>query len=330
MTDFEPVGVFPALPTPMNEDDSINYDATVEHLGYLEEGDVDGYVPSGCTGHAATLGDQGEGMYDEHVEYVRKVAEAADLPVIAGDGINSTHQTIDLATRIEDETDADAHLMISPYQNGPPQDRIVEHYRQIAENTELPIIAYNVPGRTGRNILPETVLEIAGIPGVIGIKEASNDPDQIRRLGSLLQEEGYEDFHLGSGDDPRNPLIYDEGGSFTISVTGNILPEETKRVWEHGYEGDTEEDQVRAETLNNLLMPAHNAMFQTGEKNPISVQYALDQMEAVGADFGTPRAPLDRAPLEGEDVVTADGRETVHNQTEIETVLDHFGLLEDD
>jgi 4-hydroxy-tetrahydrodipicolinate synthase len=118
---FTPEGVFPALPTPINEDGSINFEAAENHLEFLEENGVHGVVPAGCTGHAATLGDQGSDNleYDEHVEFVSRIAEVTDLPVIAGDGMNSTQQTLELASSIENEADIDAYLMLSLYQNCP-------------------------------------------------------------------------------------------------------------------------------------------------------------------------------------------------------------------
>ncbi|QGA80438.1 dihydrodipicolinate synthase family protein [Candidatus Nanohalobium constans] len=329
---FEPGGVYPALPTPRNEDGSINYETARNHIEYLAAGGVDGIVPAGCTGHAAYLsGQRSDGSMSEHAEYVSRISEIAsdidsELDVIAGDGMNVPEQTIELASEIEEVADIDAHLMISPYQVGTPQEDIVEqHYQPIAEAVDEDIIAYNVPGRTGVNIFPETVLELAEIPGIVGIKEASNDRYQIRQLGRMLRRKNYDNFHLGSGDDFNNPLVYEEGGDFTISVTGNILPEETVQVWEHGVNGD-EADQVRAETLNELLMPAHNAMFQDGEKNPQSVQYALNQM---GFNHGTPGGSLDREPREDEIIRTQDGEQRVFNQTEIDTVLDHFDLREE-
>lgn len=316
MNNFEPEGVYPALPTAINEDGSINYEAQQNHIEYLEEGGVHGIVPAGCTGHAATLGDQSdEELYSEHVRYVDEVAEMTDLPVIAGDGMNSTQQTIDLATAIEEEADIDAHLMISPYQNCPPQDLLVDHYRKVAEVVEEDIIAYNVPGRTGRNIEPRTVERIAEIPGIIGIKEASNDPEQIREMGDRLST--YDNFHLGSGDDGRNDLVFGNGGSFAISVSANVHPEGVVGVWEEGYQNGGFES---ARDLNQNLQPLHDAMFQYGEKNPISVQYAVNQL---GFDFGTPRDPLGREPLEGYEETHG---EVFTNQTEIEHVLEHFNL----
>ncbi|MBC5792545.1 MAG: dihydrodipicolinate synthase family protein [Nanohaloarchaea archaeon] len=313
MTEFEPTGIYPAVPTAIDDDGSINYDAQQNHLDYLERNGVQGAVLAGCTGHAATLGDRpGEDFYDEHVEFVAKNTEATDLPIIAGDGMNSTAQTIELAQRIEEEADIEAHLMISPYQNCPPQDLNVRHYEEVASELDEPIIAYNVPGRTGRNLEPDTIMELADTPGVIGVKEASNDPEQIREIGRRLEEIGNEDFFFGSGDDARNHLVYDVGGSFAISVSGNIAPEETVEVWEKGYRNN---DSEIAEQLNNDMDDIHEAMFQEGEKNPISVQYAVNQL---GFDFGTPRMPLDREPREDEEF---------NNRTEIEDVMASHDLI---
>lgn len=311
---FAPEGVFPALPTPINDDGSINYEAAREHIEHLEDGGVHGIVPAGCTGHAATLGDQGsENLeYDEHVEFVSRLSEMTDLPVIAGDGMNSTQQTLELALRIEEEAVIDAHLMISPYQNCPPQDLIIEHYRTLAEELEEPIIAYNVPGRTGRNIDAETTVELARIDGVIGIKEASLDYEQIHEIGMRLREEGIEDFFLGSGDDAANHFVFQQGGSFAISVSANVHPEASAEIWRQAYE---EDNYQRAFELNRELRPLHDAMFQEGEKNPISVQYAVN---LLGFDFGTPRAPLDREPREDEEY---------QNKTEIRNVLESQGLI---
>ncbi|PSH00707.1 MAG: 4-hydroxy-tetrahydrodipicolinate synthase [Nanohaloarchaea archaeon SW_7_46_7] len=312
---FKPEGIFPALPTPISEDGSINYEAAENHIEYLEENGVHGIVPAGCTGHAATLGDHGgENLeYDEHVEFVRRTSEMTDLPVIAGDGMNSTQQTLELASRIEEEADIDAHLMISPYQNCPPQDLIIEHYETLAENLEKPIIAYNVPGRTGRNIEAETTVELAGIDGVIGIKEASLDYAQIHEIGRRLEEEGlYESFYFGSGDDAANHFVFEQRGSFAISVSANIHPEASVEVWALACE---EEDFQAAFERNQELRPLHDAMFQPGEKNPISVQYAVN---LLGFDFGTPRAPLNRRPREDEEY---------ENRTEIRNVLEQQGLI---
>ncbi|MFB6253126.1 MAG: dihydrodipicolinate synthase family protein [Halobacteriaceae archaeon] len=313
MTDFVPEGVYPALPTPINDDGSINYEGARNHIDYLERNNIHGVVPAGCTGHAATLGDRESSdlAYNEHVEYVSRIADMTDLPVIAGDGMNSTEQTLGLASAVENQAEIDAHLMISPYQNCPPQDLIIEHYRRLADNLSQPIIAYNVPGRTGRNIEPQTTIELSHIDGIIGIKEASLNFEQIHQIGRRLQEEGNSDFYLGSGDDAANHFVFEQGGSFAISVSANVYPEGVVDVWRKGYRDDNPQE---AFERNRELQSLHDAMFQPGEKNPISVQYAVNQL---GFDFGTPRAPLDRKPRQDDEY---------QNREAIRTVLDDFDL----
>jgi 4-hydroxy-tetrahydrodipicolinate synthase len=203
--------------------------------------------------------------------------------------------------------------MISPYQNCPPQDLIVEHYRELAGKLEKPIIAYNVPGRTGRNIEPETTVELAKIDGVIGIKEASLDFQQIHEIGMRLQEEGVDDFRLGSGDDAANHFVFQQGGSFAISVSANVHPSGIVDVWRKGF---VQEDFQAAFEKNRRLRPLHDAMFQEGEKNPISVQYAVN---LLGFDFGTPRMPLDRKPRQDSEY---------QNREEIRKVLDNLDLID--
>ncbi len=312
---FTPEGVFPALPTPIDEDGEINYAAAREHIEYLEDNGVHGIVPAGCTGHAATLGDRrGDNLeYDEHVEFVSRLADMTDLPVIAGDGMNSTQQTLEMASRIEEEADIDAHLMISPYQNCPPQDLIIEHYRKLVEELQKPIIAYNVPGRTGRNIEAETTVELAKLDGIVGIKEASLNHEQIHNLGMRLQQEDPENFRLGSGDDAANHFVFQHGGSFAISVSANVYPDGVVEVWKLGYQQD---DAQAAFERNHELSDLHSSMFQPGEKNPISVQYAVN---LLGFDFGTPRMPLDRRPREDKEY---------QNRSEIRNVLENHNLIQ--
>ncbi|MFB6144855.1 MAG: 4-hydroxy-tetrahydrodipicolinate synthase [Candidatus Nanohaloarchaea archaeon] len=312
-TKFRPEGVYPALPTPIADDNSINYEAAEKHIRYLEKEGVHGLVPAGCTGHAASLGDEGgDDLFEEHVEFVRRISEMTDLPIIAGSGMNTTQQAIDLARAVENNADIDAHLSISPYQNCPPQDMIVEHYRQIAESVDKPIIAYNVPGRTGRNIKAETTKQLSEIDGLIGIKEASLDHHQIYRIGKMLQI-SEDNFELGSGDDAANHFVFEQGGSFAISVSANVHPSGVVDVWRKGYK---EGNHLEAYQRNQELMPIHEAMFQEGEKNPISVQYALNCM---GFNFGTPRGPLSRKPQQNEQY---------QNREEIKKVLRQFDLLE--
>lgn len=280
----------------MDDDASINYDALDEHLAYLEQAGVQGVVPAGCTGHAASLSDE------ERVDYVAHVAETTDLPVIAGDGKPGTAQTIELARAME-EAGADAHLVITPYQNKPTQDGIVRHYERVADAVENPVIAYNVPSRTGVNIEPETTRELAGIDGVVGIKEASGDPDQIATVGRYLDGE---EMALGSGDDGLNDHVFRSGGTFTVSVTANIHPEPVVATWDYAINHDAYD---ATEQLNRDLAELHDAMFL--RTNPIPVHDALERM---GFDYGTPRAPLDE---------TLDGTD----EAELERIIRDYGLI---
>ncbi len=313
MTENTLEGIYPALPTPIDENNNINYETLEEHINYLEENQVNGLVPAGCTGHAASLGDQSGELYNEHVEYVANVSEMTDLPILAGTGMNTTKQTIDLAQEVEDTADIDYHMMISPYVNCPPQDMLVEHYKQIAEEVEEPIIAYNVPGRTGRNIDANTAIQLAETNGIVGLKEASEDANQVYEIARRLESEGHEEFALLSGVDDMNHFFYDAGGSGAISVSANVAPAESVEVWEEGY---LKNDRQESYELNRELQPLHDSMFQNGEKNPMSVHYALNEM---GFDFGVPRMPLARDPRQDE---------LYQNQEEIESVLEDLDILE--
>lgn len=337
MSDYQPDGVFPALPTPMEEYDPenpeheqymeqhfadvpaehrpdrvINYDAMENFLDYLADGGVTGVVPAGCTGHAASL------RPSEHVEYVERVADMArerGLEVIAGDGTNVTWETGNLAYQVEENADIDAHLMISPYQNKPMQDGIGRHYEQLAEALDEPIVLYNVPSRTGKNVEAETTVQLADNENIVGVKEASLDYNQIREIGQGLHVEAVDDFVLGSGDDPANDYISQQAGddSFYITVSGNVDPERTVAVHEAASNGDYD----AAGVLNRELRGTdeepgiHKAMFW--ETNPLMVTEALNQL---GFDFGVPREPLAQRP-------------SAENRERLEDVLDEFGLLDE-
>lgn len=312
MNNFEPEGIFPAIPTAISEDGSINYEAQKEHIDYLEENNVQGLVPAGCTGHAAALGDQGEDMYGEHVEFISEVADYTDLPVLAGTGMNTPQQAIELGQRVENQANIDAHMMISGYVNCPPPDQIVEHYREVAENVEEDIIAYNVPGRTGTNIDVDAATQLAEIDGLIGLKEASEDPGQVYNIARELESQGHSDFALFSGLDALNHFFYDVGGHGAISVSANLAPQKSVNVWEEGFVNKNTQESYE---MNQDLQGLHSAMFQEGEKNPISVQYGMNLM---GFDFGNPRPPLDRPPRQDEEF---------QNRAEIEEVMSDLDII---
>jgi 4-hydroxy-tetrahydrodipicolinate synthase len=252
------------------------------------EGGVDALVPCGSTGEAATL------THDEHVELVREVVRLARarVPVIAGAGSNSTSEAIRL-TRGAEEAGAAGALLISPYYNKPTQEGIYRHYAAVADATRLPLILYNIPGRTASNMTPETIGRLSRIPNVVGVKEAS---------GSLAQvvdiiEAGGPDFAVYAGDDLLTLPILAVGGKGVISVAANVVPREFGDM----VRALLENDLVQGRTQMHRLLPLVRAL-NTLEVNPIPVKTALALMGRCAEEFRLPltcmSAPT-RAKLEG-------------------------------
>lgn len=283
MTTF--TGCLTALVTPFR-------DGAVDHaaLGALVEAQiaagVHGLVPCGSTGESATL------THEEHVAVVRTVVEAARrrVPVIAGTGSNATAEAIRLTCAAED-VGADAALLISPYYNRPTQDGIVRHYAAVAEATRLPLIVYNIPGRTASNITPETMARLARIPNIVGVKEASGSLDQVQQVIATCGP----GFAVYAGDDVLTLPIMAAGGKGVISVTANVAP---RRMTELAT-ALLADDLARARTLVQELLPLMRALFL--EVNPIPVKTALALMGACAEEFRlplTPMTPANRAQLE--------------------------------
>ncbi len=278
MTDTDPIfrGVFPAMTTPFAEDGSIDFDQLRADARRLERAGVDGLVPMGSTGESATV------SHDEHVDAVEAVVEAVDdIPVIAGAGSNNTREAIELSERSAG-VGADALLLISPYYNLPEQRGLVEHYRAIADAVDLPQIVYNVPGRTGQNIEPDTAVELAGVENIRGYKAASGDMGQI---GEIVERTREEDFAVLSGDDAMTLPVVSVGGTGTISVAANIEPELTTAMVHAALADDFD----RARDLHHDLGPLFRALF--AESNPIPVKEA---MSIRGYGPATLRSPLTR------------------------------------
>jgi 4-hydroxy-tetrahydrodipicolinate synthase len=249
-------------------------------------GGVNGLVPCGSTGESATL------SHEEHMAVIREVIRAARgrVPVIAGTGSNSTAEAIRL-TRAAEEAGAQAALLISPYYNRPTQEGIVRHYAAIAEATRLPLVPYNIQGRTASNITAETMARIARIPRVIGVKEASGSMPQVLEILELCGP----DFGVWSGDDVVNLPIMAAGGVGVISVASNLVP---KRVVEL-TDALRANDLVRARRAHAALMPVYRAI--TLEVNPIPVKTALAIMGRCTDELRlplTPMAPANRERLE--------------------------------
>jgi len=230
-------------------------------------------VPCGSTGESATL------THEEHVTVVREVVRVARgrVPVIAGTGSNSTAEAIRL-TRGAEEAGADGALLISPYYNRPTQEGIYRHYAAVAEATKLPLIVYNIPGRTASNITPETLGRLSRVPNIAGVKEASGSLAQVIEVIAAAGP----DFAVYAGDDILTLPIMAAGGKGVISVAANLVPRDFAELTDALLAGDLE----RGRTLMHRLLPLVNAM--TLEVNPIPVKTALALLGRCAEEFRLP------------------------------------------
>lgn len=234
---------------------------------------IDAIVPCGTTGESATL------SYEEHERVVELAIEFAGkkIPVIAGAGSNSTKETI-MLTEHAKKAGADAVLLITPYYNKPTQEGLYQHYKAVAEAVDIPMILYNVPGRTGVNMLPETVARLSEIKNIVGIKEATGSLQQVSDTIEMARK----DFIILSGDDFTTLPLLSVGGHGVISVTSNVAPKDVSQMCDAFFAGDI----VEAKRLHYKLQPLHRAMFI--ETNPIPVKTALAIMGKVEEEFRLP------------------------------------------
>jgi len=243
---------------------------------HISEG-TNAIVPCGTTGEASTLD------YDEHYRVIEITINVAKgkVPVIAGTGANSTDETI-MMTKKAKEMGADAALLVTPYYNKPTQEGLYRHYKKVAETVNIPIILYNVPGRTGVNLLPKTVERLTEIKNIIGIKEATGDMKQVSEVIRLCGER----ITVLSGDDFTTLTLLALGGKGVISVSANVAPRDVSamcRAWE---QGDIEE----ARRLHFKLEPLNQAMFI--ETNPIPAKTALSMMGKIQEELRLPLCPM--------------------------------------
>ncbi|MFQ5451101.1 MAG: 4-hydroxy-tetrahydrodipicolinate synthase [Nitrospinaceae bacterium] len=254
-----------------------------ELIEFQIAGGTRGIVPCGTTGESATL------SHDEHDEVIHIAVDACKkrVPVLAGTGSNSTLEAIEL-TQHAQKAGADGSLLITPYYNKPSQEGLVLHFTAVAKETDLPIILYNVPGRTSVNMLPPTVKRLSAIGNIVGIKEASGSLQQIGQIISLCGPE----FTVLSGDDPLLWPILSIGGKGVISVTANILPDKVSRLCEAAARGNMEE----ARALHYDLLEINEALFI--DTNPVPVKAALAVMGKIGGELRSPLAPLSDNALE--------------------------------
>ncbi len=239
---------------------------------------TDGIVAVGTTGESATLD------VDEHLDVIRVCVEqaAGRLPIIAGTGANSTAEAVQL-TQGAQAAGADACLLVVPYYNKPTQEGLYRHFRAVAEAVDIPQILYNVPARTACDLLPETVLRLAAVPNIVGIKEATGD---LRRAQGLI-EQAPSTFAIYSGDDATAAELILLGGKGNISVTANVAPRLMHDLCAAGLGGDG----ARARAINQRLAPLHRALFV--ESNPIPVKWAVGVMGLLcGEAIRLPLTPL--------------------------------------
>ena len=246
------------------------------------ENGTDGIVPCGTTGESATL------SHEEHERLIELTIETVKgrVPVIAGTGSNNTAEAVRL-TRHAKKAGADAALLITPYYNKPTQEGLYQHYKKVAGEVDIPIILYNVPGRTGVNMLPETVARLAEIKNIVGIKEATGDLKQISDVISLCPKE----FLILSGDDFTVYPTLAVGGHGVISVVANVAPKDMAGLCDAYFAGDMK----KANELHYKLLPLNAAMFY--ETNPIPVKTALSLMGKVSGEFRLPLCQMSEGNL---------------------------------
>lgn len=269
-------GSMVALVTPMDADGSVDYEALARLVEFHIANGTDAIVAVGTTGESATLD------HRENSEVIRRVIEfvAGRVPVIAGTGANSTREALHL-TEAAAADGADACLLVVPYYNKPTQEGLYQHFRTVAERIDIPVILYNVPGRTGCDMLPDTVDRLADIPNIVGIKEASN----LERTRELIRRCG-ERITILSGEDPIAMASILAGAKGVISVTANVAPRAMHDMCVAALAGDRAE----AERLDARLRPLHKALFL--ESNPIPVKWAVQQLGLIGPGIRLPLTPL--------------------------------------
>ena len=274
------VGSTVALVTPMGDDGSIDY-AALRRL-------IDWHIDEGtdCIGVVGTTGESPTVSVEEHCEIIRVAVEHARgrVPVMAGTGANSTSEAIELS-RFAQQVGADCALSVVPYYNKPSQEGLYRHFKAIAEAVDLPLLLYNVPGRTVADLLPETVLRLAEVPGIVGIKEASGD---IERAAWLVKQ-APKGFSIHSGDDGTAIALMLLGGHGNVSVTANVAPRLMHELCAAALRGDAR----TASEIHLRLLPLHQNLFC--EPSPAPTKWALARLGRCGAALRLPIVPLSAA-----------------------------------
>jgi 4-hydroxy-tetrahydrodipicolinate synthase len=275
-------GVLTALVTPFR-DGAVDVPALRELIEWQIQSGIDGLVPCGSTGESATL------SHAEHDNVVKITIEQARrrVPVIGGTGSNSTAEAIRL-TAAAREMGADGALLLSPYYNKPTQDGIFRHYKAIAASVDIPMVVYNIPGRTASNITPETIARLAEIKNIVGIKEASGSMDQSSDILKLTGDR----ITILSGDDALTVPLIALGAKGVIATCSNVVPREMRDLASAAIAGDF----VKAREMHYRLLPLMRALFV--ETNPIPVKQALAFMGKCANELRMPLVPMTAGPAE--------------------------------
>lgn len=288
-------GSMVALVTPFTKHGNVDYSLLAELIELHIKQGTDAIVAVGTTGESPTL------SHDEHVDVVRATIEIADgrIKVVAGNGSNSTAECVQLTERMAG-LGVDGFLNVTPYYNKPSRAGLIAHYKAAAEASDIPQILYNVPGRTCCDLSTEMVAELAKIPNIVGIKEATGDVSRVKPLKQACGE----DFILLSGDDPTACEFLLNGGDGVISVTANLAPKAIKALVDVARQGDSE----KAHAIDAPLRELHDKLFI--EANPMPVKWAMARLGWINEFY---RLPLTSPELE--------------SQKAIETALKNAGLL---
>jgi len=270
-------GSIPAILTPMQDDGALDLPGLRRLLDWHIAEGTDGIVIVGTTGESPTVD------YDEHCALIETTVKhvAGRIPVIAGTGGNSTREAIELG-QFARSAGADAHLSVVPYYNKPTQEGLYRHFKAIAEAVDLPLVLYNVPGRTVADLANDTTLRLAQIPGVVGIKDATGNVER----GADLLKRAPAGFSVYSGDDATAIALMFMGGKGSISVTANVAPRLMHQMCAAAMAGDV----TTARDAHFRLLGLHRNLFL--EANPIPVKWAAQQMGLIGGGLRLPMTPL--------------------------------------
>jgi 4-hydroxy-tetrahydrodipicolinate synthase len=288
-------GSLVAIVTPMREDGSLDFDAYRALIDWHVAEGTNAIVAVGTSGESPTVD------VDEHLELIRVTVEQVRgrIPVIAGTGANSTLEAIELTAEAA-RLGAQASLQVVPYYNKPTQEGLYQHFKTIAERVDLPMILYNVPGRTVADLAHDTTVRLSKIPNIVGIKDATGNIER----GHWLIRDLPEDFAVYSGDDGTAPALMLLGGHGNISVTANVVPRLMADLCRLAMAGNA----LQAAVLQSKLLPLHKSMFI--EANPIPVKWALSRMGRVPAGIRLPLVPLSK-----------------ENQPVVESALKSLGVI---